>query len=289
MFAMSTIVALAVACGSAGEGDTTATADQDASASGADGNPIGFELNDPDASDAPVVIVDGGALGTCQVGTTQCTNCVDDDNDGLPDWLDPDCTGPLDNDESSFATGIPGDNVDPCRQDCFFDGNSGSGDDKCLWDLKCDPKSPGAPKCPYSPTAKCAPQTKACVDFCKPLTPNGCDCFGCCTLPTGDGGSVDVLLVSTCSAAKAGDANACPRCTKDPSCNNPCERCELCVGKNELPADCKPANGGDGGTTSPADGGTGQVCPYNRQSCDATTLCPVGSYCLTGCCVPQIR
>ena len=36
---------------------------------------------------------------------------------------------PLDNDESSFATGIPGDNMDACKQDCFFDGNSGMGDD----------------------------------------------------------------------------------------------------------------------------------------------------------------
>jgi hypothetical protein len=36
-----------------------------------------------------------------------------------------------DNDESSFATGIPGDNIDTVNQDCFFDGNSGGGDDGC--------------------------------------------------------------------------------------------------------------------------------------------------------------
>src|SRR6478609_3127994 len=56
--------------------------------------------------------------------------------------------GPLDNDESSFATGIPVDNIDACKQDCFFDGNSGMGDDGCMWQLKCDPMTNNA-SCPY--------------------------------------------------------------------------------------------------------------------------------------------
>src|SRR5438045_3952646 len=67
------------------------------------------------------IVAPGTPLGPCVSGGTQCTNCIDDDGDGKVDWLDPECTGPLDNDESSYATGIPGDNVDPCKQDCWFD------------------------------------------------------------------------------------------------------------------------------------------------------------------------
>ena len=69
--------------------------------------------------------------GTCTPGGPQCSNCKDDDGDGLIDGFDPECTGPFDNDEGSFATGIPGDNKDAINQDCFFDGNSGAGNDGC--------------------------------------------------------------------------------------------------------------------------------------------------------------
>ena len=44
---------------------------------------------------------------------------------------------PVDNDEGSFATGIPGDNKDANKQDCFFDGNSGGGDDGCNQHVCC--------------------------------------------------------------------------------------------------------------------------------------------------------
>jgi hypothetical protein len=36
----------------------------------------------------------------------QCSSCKDDDGDGQIDGFDLQCTGPNDNDESSFATGI---------------------------------------------------------------------------------------------------------------------------------------------------------------------------------------
>ena len=80
-----------------------------------------------------------GTGGSVSVGNAQCSDGLDNDGDGKIDYADPECVGPLDNDESSFATGIPGDNSDACKQDCFFDGNSGMGDDHCLWQLKCDP------------------------------------------------------------------------------------------------------------------------------------------------------
>ena len=129
--------------------------------------------------------------GGIKVGNPQCSDGIDNDGDGKIDYDDPECVGPLDNDESSFATGIPGDNMDACKQDCFFDGNSGMGDDGCLWQLKCDPQSV-EPKCPYDQqyapqhTDECsvsASQSQTCIDKCRKLVPNGCDCFGCCLIP----------------------------------------------------------------------------------------------------------
>ena len=123
--------------------------------------------------DGPTLGVDGG--GKIPVGSTQCSDGIDNDGDGSIDYDDPECVGPLDNDESSFATGIPGDNVDPCKQDCFFDGNSGMGDDGCQWQLKCDPSSVEA-KCPYDSAyaaqhaTECstsASQSQTCVDKCQ--------------------------------------------------------------------------------------------------------------------------
>src|SRR4051794_26985917 len=59
--------------------------------------------------------VDGG--GKIPIGSTQCSDGIDNDHDGFIDSADPECTGPIDNDEKSFATGIPGDNMDACKQD----------------------------------------------------------------------------------------------------------------------------------------------------------------------------
>ena len=89
-----------------------------------------------------------GGGGKIPIGQTQCSDGIDNDGDGKIDYADPECVGGLDNDESSYATGIPGDNVDACKQDCFFDGNSGMGDDGCMWQLKCDPQTTNA-ACPY--------------------------------------------------------------------------------------------------------------------------------------------
>jgi hypothetical protein len=225
-------------------------------------------------------------------GTTQCTDCLDNDGDGLIDSNDPDCTGPLDDDESSFATGIPGDNKDACKQDCFFDGNSGSGDDGCEWSVGCENPSPD-PSCAAQNCDK--QQVQACKDFCLPLVPNGCDCFGCCEFPDGDGGTVDVWITNTCDSTKLADPVACPRCQFNTDCGNPCGHCELCVGKTELPPDCFAdagsagsggaggSGGGDSGTAG--SGGTPQQCPYGETSCDANHPCIPGYYCLTGCCI----
>ena len=191
---------------------------------------------------------DPGCLGpwdhTEQDGLTQCTDGIDNDKDGKIDAADPECTGPLDDDESSYGTGIPGDNKDPCKQDCFFDGNSGSGDDKCDWNLKCDPKNPGKyqpKKCLYDPKFKKCPsqQSATCLKLCLTITHNGCDCFGCCQLTYG-GVTATVRLVSTCKPQYLLDPYKCPPCTPVVSCLNSCKPCEVCVGKPKPEPWCFP-------------------------------------------------
>jgi hypothetical protein len=246
-------------------------------------------------------LIGAGGQGGC--GTTACTDCIDNDGDGLIDGFDPECTGYLDNDEGSFATGIQGDNVDACKQDCFFDGNSGQGDDGCNWDLACDPLNPGgklAKPCPYEPDKKnCpGPPSQKCLDACMKNVPNGCDCFGCCAFQTASGPKA-VLLLPQCSFDKIDDPVACPPCTQAKECNNPCEPCEYCLGKTELPPECAGGSGGSGGSSG-AGGSAGQAggagvagssgsgplpqCPSGVQSCTPTAPCPSGYYCLTGCC-----
>ena len=230
---------------------------------------------------------------TCEgITNPQCSDGLDNDMDGKTDSLDLECVGPCDNAESSFATGIPGDNVDACKQDCFFDGNSGQGDDGCNWNLKCDSANPGAATgCPYvAGSMGCkVEQDPKCIRNCQKLAPNGCDCFGCCAVNAG-GTAVSVMLVATCTADKFGDATACPRCTQNPSCVNTCEKCEVCLGRPAPDPSCTPTTT-DAGTpttdasTPPADAGMTTQCSEGVATCSATTPCATGSYCQTGCCV----
>jgi hypothetical protein len=221
---------------------------------------------------------------SCRGKQYLCGNCIDDDEDGLIDALDPDCLGPCDDDELGLSTGLPMSQSAACREDCYFDGDAGPGNDKCEWSYQCDPLSvapdyppSGEPRCKYAPSATtmgidcAAPQPKTCTDSCLPLVPNGCDCFGCCELP---GGSKQYHFVGTgrgesaCQRDKLGDPLACPPCTQVPSCLNPCERCETCVDK--LPeAGCEPEAG----------------CPGGGRACEPDRPCDPGYYCVTGCCV----
>ena len=241
-------------------------------------------------------------------GTTQCTDGIDNDGDGRIDGADPECVSSLDNDESSFATGIPGDNRDACKQDCFFDGDSGAGNDGCNWDLHCDMDG-GLVGCPYRPSPRCSdPQNATCQRFCLQFTPNGCDCFGCCTIFDPQGVPHDVRLSSMCSVARVNDRAACPPCAKVPSCDNPCGRCELCLGRDpaSLPADCGSGSGsggsggaagggmGSGGSGGAAGdgGGSGLRCPGTQVPCGPggvdPSRCPADTFCVTGCCIPTI-
>ena len=237
----------------------------------------------------------------------ECGDLEDNDNDGLIDYQDPDCLGPCDNTEDSYYPDLPGGSGQDCDLDCFWDTGLGH-EEECYWDHHCDPYADaGNPAVnpqvdcawdsatngpvggesftpsPYTCDQMYSSQPQACIDDCMPLAPNGCDCFGCCELPAGSGsyvwlGSYDEDKNGTCTLAVIDDATKCKPCTPVPGCNNPCEICELCLGKTELPPECDPGSGG---------GPPGQ-CPPNVQPCGVVGQdpCPSNHYCITGCCVP---
>jgi hypothetical protein len=233
----------------------------------------------------------------CNGQSFQCGDCRDNDQDGSVDAFDPECLGPCDDEEDSFYGGIPG-NSTPCRQDCYFDNDSGSGNDDCYWSHRCDPLSvapdyppSGDARCDYDPTttvpgssAMCAElsttQSQRCQETCQPLTPNGCDCFGCCELPYGSGIHVFIGAnsggVGTCDLASAGDPTRCPRCRPVRGCFNPCDPCEVCVGRPP----------GDRGSCTDA-GDEPQNCAPGRTPCGRPGQAPCGpnQYCITGCCI----
>jgi hypothetical protein len=209
-----------------------------------------------------------------------CGDCDDNDQDGLVDAADPECTGPCDNREDSLDVGLPGSGSEACQEDCFFDRGAGSGQDGCRFSHQCDPLSvapdyppTGDAACAYDESAKIpgtkqsceelrAAQADSCAEICGPLTPNGCDCFGCCELPAGSG-SYQWL------------ATGLP-CAPVPGCLNACEPCERCVGRPEPLASC-----GDPST----------ACPTGYPPCNpsAAALCKGTDYCITGCCIPEPR
>jgi hypothetical protein len=236
----------------------------------------------------------------CLNQTYECGDLLDNDMDGLIDYQDPDCLGACDDTEDSLYGGIPGQPGPPCKVDCYFDADSGSGNDDCYWDHVCDPFEVAAdyyPEpangagCEYSgPTTVIQPvnqtcaeleatQSQACLDYCGPLTPNGCDCFGCCEKPNSPGqyiglGSEGAAGNTECTLAAIDDATLCHPCTPVSACLNDCDPCELCFGKNTLPPEC-----GD------------PECATGIQACGTASLppCPAGEYCVTGCCqeLPQ--
>jgi len=199
----------------------------------------------------------------------QCGNGIDDDGDGKIDLADPECTSPCDDSEKSFQTNLPGQNLD-CKSDCYWDANSGAGDDKCEWNLKCDPKNPGATVgCAYDPNYKMCSlmMPPACLNFCVPLVPNGCDCFGCCQI------GAKFYYLNSGPNCSLDNLAACNQCTFFDNCANKCEpaQCELCFGQDieDLPPECNDT----------------PTC-QNGVSCADISDCQVGEFCQTGCCTP---
>jgi hypothetical protein len=250
-------------------------------------------------------------VATCLGRTLQCGDCKDNDGDRKIDALDPECLGPCDNTEGpALISGVGGVTGSTCHVDCYFDYGNGMGNDSCWWDHRCDPLEPEAPECSYRRSLVggkfCpVPQDPACARYCMPLTPNGCDCFGCCTFPqlAGKGaggtdafvwiGAKDASNAGTCTLAALLNQTRCPRCTPVGNCYNPCGKCELCVGKTTLPPECykKPAPRTDGGTTT-VDAGVPptQQCPGGEQPCGlpGQAPCPRDYYCISGCCIRNV-
>ena len=258
------------------------------------------------------VVLDGGSVcfpATCQGRINACGDCIDNDGDGLVDSMDPNCLGACDNNETGLYHEIPGGDTPNCKLDCYYDSDQGSGNDRCSFDARCDMESPDE-LCPYVEpppgNARCGEtQPDACLDFCQPLTPNGCDCFGCCeiagnTVFVGTYDRATDTHTCTLEAAIAGDFEACHPCTQQTDCFNDCGPCELCLGRDpeDLPEECFPPPPEDMGTPmdlgTPPDGSAPPAdmftpsprCPDGRQPCglDGDALCPANYFCLTGCC-----
>jgi hypothetical protein len=241
---------------------------------------------------------DGGAIdgppfgGMCDASGPQCSNCKDDDSDGFTDGFDPQCTGATDNDEGTFATGISGDNKDAVDQDCFFDGNSGAGNDRCNIHVCCLLGAETVDKCTigqnrYNPSScpppiGTTPLAPDCVEKCARLTPPGCDCFGCCTICDPVSHACQDILINPadsmgCGPTTLGDPTKCLRCVKSTQCGSgQCggQTCILCPGQDPttLPPGC------NGMTT----------CPNDQQTCTSDSGCPPDNYCSSGCCIGVI-
>jgi hypothetical protein len=284
--------------GASGAGTAGASGEAGAAGGGASGSgggagefPLGGDGGSAGAGPAPAPPDAGPCTPVaCGGAPRACGDCDDNDGDSWIDASDPDCLGPCDDSEEELFNGTAITVGGSCRADCYFafDGNSGSGDDGCGWSYRCDPGSV-APS--FSPTERdmCGHEPTldlcdtggaafvACQQNCLPLTPNGCDCFGCCELPAGSGSFIWLgsgLDRGDCELSTSADPTLCRPCTPVSECQNPCEECELCVGKSELPAECA--------------GSGGPVCPENVRACDPRTSagCSELEYCITGCCVP---
>lgn len=215
-----------------------------------------------------VITTDGGTrvcnFASCQGKIYACGDCGDNDGDGRFDSDDPDCLGPCDNTESGALTlGIPGGNNAPCKADCYFDQDTGTGNDSCFWDHSCDPKSVAPNYYPESHLGnRCAyvnnpssytvgggltcttaqqGQSSTCNTICSPLVPNACDCFGCCAIgPQANTattpkqgiwlGSQDANKNGSCTLGTLGDPAKCHPCTIVEACFKGCGPCQYCLG-----------------------------------------------------------
>lgn len=216
-------------------------------------------------------------VGPCGDRACACNDGQDQDGDALVDGLDPECTGLYDDDESSFGTGHP-DSARTC-QDCFWDDNNDGSDDGCAYPLSCsrsDTEEPAA-----EPACAACVAGPTCIDRCRPRTPNGCDCFGCCQATARNGVVVNVLLTAGCTEKNVDDAQVCPRCTPQPDCRNDCGECELCLGRKrrDLPQTCR---------GKPTDPEPTPTCDSGEVPCSDTQPCPPMFYCQLGCCLVTV-
>ncbi|MDA3864281.1 MAG: MopE-related protein [Deltaproteobacteria bacterium] len=221
----------------------------------------------------------------CTDGGTECSDCIDNNGDGLIDGDDPTCISSSDDNEGQFQTDIPGDNPNDIYgyHDCFIDGNSGAGDDGCQLDPCCLIGN-NDQYCIDNPPTDCYDESNPhynpaeCIQFCEPYVPVGCDCWGCCTICV-DGVCDNIFTAETvspgCTVDTFHDPDICIRCTPSTECGEPCDPnlCIVCPGMTleELPDHC-----------------ITNECPNGMDNCGPTARCDPGYYCLNNCCTPEI-
>jgi hypothetical protein len=292
---MVLFVGLLSGCGGGGGSGTDDGAAGDATTSdmGAGGDDTGV------AADGTYVYPDGYVWGAlpdgfalpgnhvlCNGHVCQCSDGLDNDMDGLADALDPECVSPFDDDESSFATGIPGDNHGAnAMTECFFDGDSGPGNDRDC------------------------------------IVPNGCDCRGCCDFNIDRSGGRERVNIrdpachivartttpnvegGPCTPSGDAGPGSCTgagqRCLRDGSgLYYFCAPCTPCLFANEeMPPlrncnvnPCDPTRErciGDPPPTGGPDAGAPLCGEAGRQGCVTNGDCMSlgsGFFCITGCC-----
>jgi hypothetical protein len=223
------------------------------------------QIEEDAAVDAGLSLGEAGQA-LCNGRPCACSNGVDDDDDDLADGFDSECTGPFDDDEGSFRVNDVNEGNQNCT-DCFYDGDHRRGNDGCDISTQCTVDGTFGNG---GGTCRTCDANLACRTNCEQITPNGCDCFGCCEV-TYEGTTVPIRLIASCDMKKLSDTNACPRCRINTSCHNPCEMCELCPGTTlaDLPMTCMNA-----------------VACGERTRCKATGECTFSEFCSQGCCVP---
>ncbi|MBU1411789.1 hypothetical protein KKC22_09765 [Myxococcota bacterium] len=218
----------------------------------------------------------------CVPGLTECSDCVDNDGNGLIDGFDPTCVSPDDRSEGDFTTEIPGDGTNTDWLDCWFDGNSGGGDDGCRVHICCMlTDCPVELQAHYVPEECATDLTTDCVDNCLEYVVPGCDCFGCCSICVGS--ECHDIFIGTpvnfpdCTLERFDDPQYCAPCTLNENCANPCDpqNCELCPGMtvDDLPPECNQTS----------------TCGEGVQECNLSTECPATYYCAVGCCLAYVQ
>ena len=222
---------------------------------------------------------DAAASLPCGDHACACDDGLDNDLDTTSDGLDAECTGPFDDDERTFGTGRDDEVAQAC-QDCFWDENTDARDDGCAYPRSCS--ETGEVSAEDALLCDSCTVSQRCESQCEQRTPNGCDCFGCCTVTRTNGSMVHVLMQgSLCSLANIEDEVACKRCMPNLACRKECGPCELCLGRRrrDIAKSCK------GKVTDPDQT---PVCEDNETPCSETEPCDSRYYCHQGCCLIRV-
>ena len=156
---------------------------------------------------------------------SQCSDDIDNNSDGFVDMASLYCKAPDDNDESSFHSGVVGDDTNlPRSLDTWFDLDSGSGNDGCQIHACCmiEGTCPADLEPQFFDSESCS-VTQGCIDNATPLTKPGCDCFGCCEVCDPETSIcanvfLNPVVSPNCTVATLGDPSSCRTCKQNTQC-----------------------------------------------------------------------